>query len=189
MGLGCGNPQAIASLQPGEIVLDLGSGGGFDCFLAANAVGPGSRVIGVDMTLGMVNKARENAEKSRIENVEFPLGQIEALPVDDRTVDVVISNCVINLSPDKSKVFAEAFRVLKQGGRMAVADIVGTAPLPDDVKKDLELYAGCVAGAKQITELESVLKEDGSKELIRKWSEGTNIEDFVVSATIEATKP
>ncbi|MHC4395795.1 MAG: arsenite methyltransferase [Planctomycetota bacterium] len=200
MGLGCGNPQAIASLQPGETVLDLGSGGGFDCFLAAKAVGDSGHVIGIDMTAEMVSKARENAVKAKLPNVEFRLGEIEHLPVADNSVDVIISNCVINLSPEKPKVFKEAFRILKQSGRIAVADIVATAPLPEDIKKDLELHAGCVAGAAQITELESMLKEagftnirikpvDASKELIREWTPGRNIEDFIVSANIEAIKP
>ncbi len=199
MSLGCGNPQAIASLREGEVVLDLGSGGGFDCFLAAKAVGNSGHVIGVDMTSEMITKARENAEKSGVENVEFRLGEIEALPVGDETVDAVISNCVINLSPGKSKVFKEAFRVLKRGGRLAITDIVATAPLPDDVKKNLELHTGCVAGAAQITELESMLEKvgftdiritpiDGSKELIRQWFQDGNAGDFIVSATIEAVK-
>jgi len=200
MGLGCGNPQAIASLQPGETVLDLGSGGGFDCFLAARAVGENGRVIGVDMTPEMVYKARENAVKVGLGNVEFRLGEIEHLPVADEAVDVVISNCVINLSPEKTKVFEDVFRILKKGGRLAVTDVVATAPLPDTVKEDLALYAGCMAGAAQIDELESMLEEagfadvcvkpiDGSKELIREWAPGGRIEDFVVSATIEAVKP
>jgi len=200
MGLGCGNPQAIASLQPGETVLDLGSGGGFDCFLAARAVGENGRVIGVDMTPEMVYKARENAVKVGLGNVEFRLGEIEHLPVADEAVDVVISNCVINLSPEKTKVFEDVFRILKKGGRLAVTDVVATAPLPDTVKEDLALYAGCMAGAAQIDELESMLEEagfadvcvkpiDGSKEHIREWAPGGRIEDFVVSATIEAVKP
>jgi SAM-dependent methyltransferase len=200
MGLGCGNPQAIASLQPGEIVLDLGSGGGFDCFLAAKAVGQSGHVIGVDMTPEMISKARENAIKAGFGNVEFRLGEIEHLPAADGSVDVIMSNCVINLSPEKSAVFKEAFRVLKNGGRLAVTDVVATAPLPEEVKKDLELLAGCVAGAAQVSELERMLKEagfaeirvepiDGSRELIRQWAPGRNVEDFVVSATIEAVKP
>lgn len=200
MGLGCGNPQAIASLQSGETVVDLGSGGGFDCFLAAKAVGPSGQVIGVDMTAEMISKARENAEKSEFDNVEFRLGEIEHLPVADNSVDVIISNCVINLSPDKPKVYKEAFRVLKQGGHLAISDVVATAELPDEVKQDLALLAGCVAGAALIDELEAMLEDAGftdirirpkesSREFIREWTQGGNIADFVVSATIEAVKP
>ncbi len=200
LGLGCGNPQAIASLQPGETVLDLGSGGGFDCFLAARAVGEKGHVIGVDMTPEMVGKARENAAKAGMTNVEFRLGEIESLPAADGSVDVIISNCVINLSPEKPRVFEEAFRVLRPGGRLAVTDVVATAPLPQDVKEDLALHAACVAGAAQIDELKSALEQagfasvriqplDGSSEIVRKWAPGRNLEDFVVSATIEAAKP
>ena len=161
MGLGCGNPQAIASLQLGETILDLGSGGGFDCFLAARVVGESGHVIGVDMTPEMISKARENTEKAGTENVEFRLGEIENLPVADNSVDVIISDCVINLSPEKKKVFKESFRTLKRGGRLAVTDIVATAQLPDKVKKNLELYTGCVSGASQIDELKSTLEEVG----------------------------
>jgi SAM-dependent methyltransferase len=200
MGLGCGNPQAIASLREGEVVLDLGSGGGFDCFLAAKAVGPKGHVIGVDMTSEMITKSRENAEKAGLDNVEFRLGEIESLPVADETVDVVMSNCVINLSPEKPKVFKEVFRILKLGGRLAITDVVATAPLPDNVRNDLELHAGCIAGAALITELESMLEDTGftniqikpieaSKALINQWFEGRAIGDYVVSATIEAIKP
>jgi SAM-dependent methyltransferase len=200
MGLGCGNPQAIASLREGEVVLDLGSGGGFDCFLAAKAVGPKGHVIGVDMTSEMITKSRENAEKAGLDNVEFRLGEIESLPVADETVDVVMSNCVINLSPEKPKVFKEVFRILKLGGRLAITDVVATAPLPDNVRNDLELHAGCIAGAALITELESMLEDAGftniqvkpieaSKALINQWFEGRAIGDYVVSATIEAIKP
>ncbi|MBW8036646.1 MAG: arsenite methyltransferase, partial [Planctomycetes bacterium] len=153
MGLGCGNPQAIASLRDGEVVLDLGSGGGFDCFLAGKAVGDSGRVIGVDMTPEMVTKARGNAEKSGVGNVEFRLGEIEALPVADEAVDVVMSNCVINLSPEKDKVFKEVFRILKSGGRLAITDVVATKALPENIRQNLELHAGCIAGAALITEL------------------------------------
>jgi arsenite methyltransferase len=144
LGLGCGNPQAIASLQRGETVLDLGSGAGFDAFLAARAVGTEGRVIGVDMTPEMLAKARANAAQANIANVEFRLGEIEHLPVADGTVDVIISNCVINLSPDKPAVFREAFRALKPGGRLAVADVVAMAPIPPKFRKDWELYTGCL---------------------------------------------
>ena len=199
MGLGCGNPQAIASLREGEVVLDLGSGGGFDCFLAAKAVGNSGQVIGVDMTSEMISKARENAEKSGLDNVEFRLGEIESLPVANEAVDVVMSNCVINLSPEKPKVFKEVFRILKSGGRLAISDVVATAPLPEDLREDIELHAGCIAGAALITELKSMLEDAGftniqikpieaSKALINQWFEGKNIGDYVVSATIEAIK-
>jgi SAM-dependent methyltransferase len=189
-----------ASLQPGQTVLDLGSGGGFDCFLAAKAVGPEGHVIGVDMTPEMISKARENATKSQDRNVEFRLGEIEHLPVADGSVDVIISNCVINLSPEKPNVYKEMFRALKSGGRIAVSDIVATAPLPDDVREDLALHAGCVAGASQIGEIESMLEQagfvdirlnpvDASRELIREWAPDRPVADFVVSATIEAIRP
>ncbi len=147
LGLGCGNPLAHASVRPGDVVLDLGSGAGMDAFLAARDVGPSGRVIGVDMTPEMVERARENARRVGAANVEFRLGEIERLPVADASVDVVISNCVINLSPDKAAVFAEAFRVLKPGGRMVVSDLVLVRPLPDDVRHSVEAYVGCVAGA------------------------------------------
>lgn len=152
IGLGCGNPVALASLREGEIVLDLGSGAGFDCFLAANKVGEKGNVIGVDMTPEMVEKARENARKGNYRNIEFRLGEIESLPVADNSIDVVISNCVINLSPDKQKTFKEAFRVLKPGGRMMVSDIVLLNELPDFIKDSIEAYTGCLSGA--------MLKED-----------------------------
>ncbi len=200
MGLGCGNPQAIAALQAGEVVLDLGSGGGFDCFLAASQVGDSGQVIGVDMTPAMISKARVNADNGGYRNVEFRLGEIEHLPVADNTVDVIISNCVINLSPDKAQVFRDSFRVLKSGGRLAISDIVATAELPEEAKRDLALYAGCMAGASLIAELESMLHaagferisitpKDASREFIRNWAPGRKIEDFVVSANIEAVKP
>ena len=204
MGLGCGNPQAIASLKPGETVLDLGSGGGFDCFLAARQVGESGRVIGVDMTPEMIRKARSNAQKSAQKgghaNVEFRLGEIEHLPVAVRSVDAIISNCVINLSPDKPAVFRDAFRVLKPGGRLAIADIVATAALPEDARQDLALISGCVGGAAPMDEIETFLREagfrdiriqpkDSSREFIREWAPGRRVEDYVVSATIEAVKP
>ena len=147
VSFGCGNPTAIAALQPGEVVLDLGSGGGIDCFLAAKMVGPTGRVFGVDMTGEMIALARKNAGKVGATNVEFRLGEIEHLPIEAGTVDVIISNCVINLSPDKPQVFREAFRVLRPGGRLQVSDVVWTKPVPDSVKDDLEKWAGCIAGA------------------------------------------
>ncbi len=200
MGLGCGNPQAIASLQPGEVVLDLGSGGGFDCFLAARVVGDKGVVIGVDMTAEMITKSRQNAEQGGFENVDFRLGELENLPIADGIIDVIISNCVINLSPEKERVFREAFRVLKPGGRLAISDVVATAEMPDDVKKDMAMYTGCITGASYIPEHESMLQQAGfenirirpkdeSKAFIRDWAPGSKVEDYVVSATIEAVKP
>jgi SAM-dependent methyltransferase len=200
MGLGCGNPTAIASLKPGETVLDLGSGGGFDCFLAAKQVGDTGKVIGVDMTPEMISKARQNALKGKFFNVEFRLGEIEHLPAGDNSVDVIISNCVINLSPEKPQVFKEAFRVLKKEGRLAISDVVATAPLPEHVRNDLSLYTGCISGASQIDELEEMMKltgfidiriapKDESKTFIREWAPGRKIDDYIVSASIEAVKP
>ncbi|BAD41354.1 putative methyltransferase [Symbiobacterium thermophilum IAM 14863] len=199
LGLGCGNPQAIASLKPGETVLDLGSGAGFDCFLAARQVGESGRVIGVDMTPEMLARARENARKGGFANVEFRLGEIEHLPVADESVDVIISNCVINLSPEKEQVFREAFRVLRPGGRIAVADMVSLAPLPPEVREDLALYAGCVAGVATVGELRTMLTEAGfvdivirpkdSEQLLEAWGAGESLKNQVFSATIEARKP
>lgn len=147
LGLGCGNPLALASLKQGEVVLDLGAGGGFDCFLAAKRVGRKGKVIGVDMTPEMVHKARENASRGGYANVEFRLGEIENLPAADNSVDVIISNCVINLAPDKVKVFREAYRVLKPGGRMMISDLVLLKGLPESVKSSVEAYVGCISGA------------------------------------------
>ena len=147
LGLGCGNPIAMASLAKGEVVLDLGSGAGFDCFLAAEKVGPRGRVIGVDMTPEMLEKAKENAQKGGFSNVEFRLGEIENLPVADGIIDIIISNCVINLAPDKDRVFSESFRVLKPGGRIMVSDIVLTKELPDFIKNNMAAYVGCISGA------------------------------------------
>jgi arsenite methyltransferase len=200
LGLGCGNPLTIASLKKGQVVLDLGSGAGFDCFLAARAVGKSGKIVGVDMTHEMLNKARENARKNGFTNVEFRLGEIEALPIADNSVDVIISNCVINLSPEKQRVFNESFRVLKSGGRLAIADMVATAPLPDDIKADWAAYTGCIAGASEIRDLEHMLTaagfkdikiapKDSSRSFIREWLPGKGMEDYLVSATIEGSKP
>lgn len=161
LGLGCGNPTALASLQQGETVLDLGAGAGIDCFLAAKAVGETGRVIGVDMTAEMLDRARENARKHHFDNVDFRLGEIENLPVGDAAVDVVISNCVINLSPDKTRVFAEAYRVLKPGGRMMISDIVLLKDLPRTIKDDPELYVACVAGASRKEEYLGMIRNAG----------------------------
>jgi len=202
MGLGCGNPVALASLKAGETVVDLGSGGGFDCFLAAKQVGETGKVIGVDMTPDMLSKARDNAEKMQAKNVEFRLGEIEHLPVADNSTDIIMSNCVINLSPDKLSVYRDAFRILKPGGRLAISDIVATAPLPAEVQKDLALVSACVGGAATIDDTVDMLKEAGfenikitpkdeSRKLISEWAPGEskNIGDYVVSAYIEAVKP
>jgi len=200
LGLGCGNPQAIAALKPGETVIDLGSGAGFDCFLAAGQVGEAGRVIGVDMTHEMLKKARDNAAKVGAGNVEFRLGELEHLPVADNTADVILSNCVINLVPDKAQVYREAFRALKPGGRLAISDVVNRAPLPARLKDDPALLCGCIAGAATVKETETWLAEAGfadirvtpkaeSRELISTWAPGSGIEDFVVSAIVEARKP
>lgn len=200
MGLGCGNPQAIAKLRAGETVLDLGSGGGFDCFLAARQVGSEGRVIGVDMTSAMIDKARRNAETLGADNVEFRLGEIEALPVPNDTVDVILSNCVINLSPEKSRVFHEAFRVLAPGGRLAISDVVALQPLPDALQEAAVAISGCVGGAVAVGEVERLLGEAGfenievrvrpeSRAFIAGWMPGSGAEEYVASATIEASKP
>ena len=161
ISLGCGDPITLASLAPGQTVLDLGSGGGIDCFLAAKKVGPAGRVIGVDMTAAMIERARANKAKLNASNVEFRLGEIEHLPVADNTIDVIISNCVVNLSPDKTQVFREAFRVLKPGGKLAVSDIVTDGPLPDVVKSNLSAWAGCVAGALDVKDYVGAIETAG----------------------------
>jgi len=200
LGLGCGNPQAIAALKPGEVVVDLGSGAGFDCFLATREVGAGGRVIGVDMTHEMLKKARENATSIDAANVEFRLGELEHLPVADNTADAILSNCVINLVPDKAQVFREAFRVLKPGGRLAISDVVNTAPLTPELQADPTLLCGCIAGAAPVERIESWLMQAGfvdvgvtpqpeSRELVASWAPGRGIENFVASATVEARKP
>ncbi len=198
LGLGCGNPQAIAALQPGETVLDLGSGAGFDCFLAAKQVGEKGHVVGVDMTPEMVAKARENARRVQATNVEFRLGEIEHLPVLDASVDVILSNCVINLSPDKGTVFKEAFRALKPGGRLAISDVVATGDMPRELVESVEALTGCVSGSAKVDRLRTLLAEAGfegiriepraeSRAIIGQCMPGA--EDYVASATIEAKKP
>lgn len=199
MGLGCGNPIAIASLKKGEVVLDLGSGGGFDCFLASKQVGETGRVIGVDMTPDMVELARINAADNGYINVEFRLGEIENLPVADESVDVIISNCVINLSLDKSRVFKEAYRVLKTGGRLSISDVVATAELPEEIKQDLKMLTGCIAGAEFVDNLKEMMNEagfknikltpkDNGKEIVKSWAPERRAEDCVSSYIIEAVK-
>jgi len=200
LGLGCGNPTGIAGLQPGQTVLDLGSGAGFDAFLAARAVGPTGRVIGVDMTPEMLQAARANLARGGHRNVEFRLGEIEHLPLADASVDVVLSNCVINLSPDKPRVFAEAFRVLKPGGRLAVSDIVALRPLSAAVRQDLDLYAGCIAGAALVDDLRTMLTATGFADVqiepktelqpvVDGWFPDRGIAGHVASADITAAKP
>jgi arsenite methyltransferase len=200
LGLGCGNPQAIAAMRPGEVVVDLGSGAGFDCLLAARQVGPTGRVIGVDMTHEMLAKARANAARVGAANVEFRLGEIEHLPIGDNTADVILSNCVVNLAPDKAQVFREAFRVLKPGGRLAISDVVNTQPLPTDLAADRALLCGCVAGAASVRNVETWLRDAGfrdvrvtvkpeSRDMVASWAPGRGIEDYVASAIIEARKP
>ncbi len=200
MGLGCGNPHAIASLKPGDTVVDLGSGGGFDVFLAAREVGESGRVIGIDMTPTMISKARNNADKAGFSNVEFRLGEIEHLPVADNSIDVIISNCVINLSPNKTQVFRDALRILKPQGRLAISDVVATIELPEEMRNDKKLHAGCMAGASLIEDLYNMLQQAGfekiditpkdeSREFIRDWAPGSGVEDYVLSAHIQAVKP
>jgi SAM-dependent methyltransferase len=200
LGLGCGNPQAIASLRPGDTVLDLGSGAGFDAFLAAKGVGPTGRVIGVDMTPAMIDRARANAQRAGANNVEFRLGEIEHLPVDEASVDVVLSNCVLNLVPDKAQAFREAFRVLKPGGRLAVSDVVLLKEAPESLRAQAEALSGCITGAALVPDIERWLRDAGfgdvrvvpkpeSRAFIADWLPGSGAEEYVSSATIEATRP
>ncbi len=188
VAFGCGNPTAIAALQPGQVVLDLGSGGGIDCFLAAKMVGETGRVYGVDMTPEMIALARKNAAKVGATNVEFRLGEIEHLPIPDESVDVIISNCVINLSPDKDQVFREAFRVLKPGGRLQVSDMVWTRPAPDALKNDMEQWAGCIAGALLESDYVEKIRAAGFEGVTSTASEypGGN---GIASAAVVAVKP
>jgi arsenite methyltransferase len=200
LGLGCGNPQGIAALRPGERVLDLGSGAGFDCFLAARQVGQAGHVIGVDMTADMIHKARDNAEKVGASSVEFRLGEIEHLPLPDRDVDVIISNCVVNLAPYKRAVYKEALRVLKPGGRIAIMDVVAVGVLSEELANRPEALAGCLSGATPVDDLVPMLRELGfedvevevrreSAEFIRDWLPGSGAERYVASAAIKATRP
>jgi SAM-dependent methyltransferase len=200
LGLGCGNPGAIAALKPGEVVVDLGSGAGFDCFPAAEKVGPEGMAIGVDMTPEMVTRACENAEKSGLKNIEFRLGELEHLPVADAFADVVMSNCVINLSPDKGRVYQEAFRVLKPGGRLAVSDTVRTGKIPEEWQEDESLHCSCISGAASVEEIREFLCKAGfekieikvktdSGEFIKDWAPGSGAEKVVASAEITAMKP
>lgn len=192
LGLGCGNPIALASLKEGEVVLDLGSGGGIDCFLAANAVGKTGKVIGVDMTPEMIERARENARKGGYSNVDFRLGEIENLPVADNSVDAVISNCVINLSPDKSRVFQEAYRALKAGGRVMVSDIVLLKELPESIKNSAAAYAACVGGASRKEEYLATVAAAGFQEVevLSETSSGTGqLAGTIVSINVRAIKP
>ncbi|KZL91935.1 arsenite methyltransferase [Clostridium magnum] len=199
MGLGCGNPIAIAGLKEGEVVLDLGSGGGFDCFLARRQVGESGYVIGVDMTPEMIQLSRKNVEKSEYTNVEFRLGEIEHLPIRDTSIDVIISNCVINLSLDKEQVFREAYRVLKSGGRLSISDVMATAKVPENIKQDLAMVCDCIGGAEYVDNIRIMLEKvgfkdirmipkDNSRQIIKLWAPNTNIEDYVASFIIEAKK-
>lgn len=199
MGLGCGNPQALAALREGETVLDLGCGGGLDVFLAAGRVGASGEVIGVDMTAAMISAARRAAADSGITNVEFRLGEIENLPVADASVDVILSNCVVNLSPDKPRVFREAYRVLKPGGRLAISDVIAIAEIPGGIRDDMEMYSSCISGASTVPEVERMLREAGfegirvtpreDSSFMSGWAPGTDIRHFVTSASIAAVRP
>lgn len=211
LALSCGNPTALAGLKKGEVVLDLGAGAGFDCFLAASKVGPKGRVIGVDMTPEMIEKARGNAKRTKVKNVEFRLGEIENLPLADNSVDVAISNCVINLSTDKQRVFQEIFRVLKPAGRIAISDMALLKELPDKIEKNMEAYAGCIAGAILIDDYKKIVEKAGfsNVKIAKKgyslypgsytedpgegaiegsFKKGESMQDYVVSVCVEGYK-
>lgn len=211
LGLSCGNPSALAGLKEGEVILDLGSGAGFDCFVVSPKVGPSGKVIGVDMTPAMVERARENAKKGNFTNVEFRLGEIENLPVADNSVDVVISNCVINLSPNKEKVFQEIHRVLKPGGRIAISDMALLKELPEKIKRSMEAYTGCIAGAILVDEYRRLVEVSGmgnikvtvsgasscfspdttdpiARDVLDHLEKGESLEDYAVSVYVEGTK-
>ena len=198
--LGCGNPTALAELHPGEDVLDLGSGGGLDVLLSARRVAPGGTAYGLDMTSEMLELARRNQAEAGIENARFIQGTIEEVPLPDAAVDVIISNCVVNLSPDKEQVYREAFRVLKPGGRLAISDVVAIRPIPTAIQQDFEKHSGCVAGALQVKKLERILRATGfangavkvkeqSKEFIKDWFPGSGVERYVRSADVQGMKP
>lgn len=200
LGLGCGNPILFADIKDGEIVLDLGSGAGIDCFLASKKVGATGFVYGVDMTEAMIAKATENANKYNIKNVEFKLGYIENLPIDSGSIDVIISNCVVNLSLNKKELFADLFRVLKSGGRLAISDIATTAKLPDNMLKDENLFTSCVSGASDINTLKQMLAlagfenitiepKDGSNDFLKEWVDGVDVQKYIASVIIQAIKP
>ncbi len=200
LGLGCGNPLGLARIKEGDTILDLGSGGGIDCFLASRKVGPRGKVIGIDMTPEMVARARRNADSGNYQNVEFRLGDIEALPVESNSVNLIISNCVINLSPNKKKVYAEAFRVMKPGGELSISDIVAYKPLSDEWRQNLEAFSACVSGAALIDELLEILRACGfvdvkitpdpeSSRMIKEWYPGSGLEEYLVSAHLSARKP
>lgn len=198
-GLGCGNPGSIANLKEGEVVLDLGCGAGFDVFLASREVGFSGKVIGVDMTEEMIKKAENNAEKNKITNVEFLLGEIENLPIEDNTIDVIISNCVVNLSPDKEQVFKEAKRVLKNDGRLAISDILKEKEFPNEIISELDNYSSCVTGSIKKQKLINILnllnfkdieieRKPNSDEIVEDWITGFNINNYIYSAYIRAKK-
>lgn len=199
LGLGCGNPIALAEIKPGETILDLGSGAGLDCFFAAKETGPSGKVIGVDMTSEMIAKAKENMTQTTFNNIEFRLGEIEELPVEDHSIDVVISNCVINLCEDKQKVYNEIFRVLKPGGRIAISDVAEIKEFTPEILNSDEMLCGCISGAATIKEIRQILLKSGfiniqitpkyeSKEFIKNWTDEANIVDYVISVFIQANK-
>ena len=200
LNLGCGNPQVFADLKFGEVVLDLGSGAGFDCFLAARKVGKQGKVLGIDITQEMIKKAKYNAASGSFTNTFFQLGKIEHLPLKSNSIDVVISNCVINLSTDKGQVFHETFRVLKPGGRLAVSDVIALTDLPDEIRNDLDLYSSCFSGAMEHNKLNNLLQAVGfskitinfdekGQDITQSWSLQQNPGDYIRSASIKATKP
>ena len=194
LALSCGNPTALADLKSGEIILDLGSGAGFDCFLASAKVGPSGKVIGVDMTPEMIEKARSIALKDNFSNVEFRLGEIENLPVADNSIDVVISNCVVNLSADKQRVFKEIYRVLKPGGRIAISDVVLLKDLPEKTRQSIEAWVGCIAGAVNVDEYKRLIKEAGLKSSKitvsgNSFAVDINTQDPMVKAVLDTLEP